>query len=139
MSLKCPPTSVRFPTLKSKTCEICGIRVSPNPTHKKRDPCEPSRPRPATPTKAGIRVKKKAPRVGWVPLPSEPFLEKNYCYLLWFLCFDDKHKGRGYHEVNCLTDSSNLCYSFSFIKRTDAAPTKRAIPATTNIIPSGAI
>ena len=122
VSLKCPPTSVRFPTLKSKTCEICGIRVSPKNT-----------------TKAGIRVKKKAPRVGWVPLPSEPFLEKNYCYLLWFLCFDDKHKGSGYHEVNCLTDSSNLCYSFSFIKRTDAAPTKRAIPATTNIIPSGAI
>ena len=34
VSLKCPPTSVRFNTLKSKTCEICGIRVSPNPTHK---------------------------------------------------------------------------------------------------------
>ena len=47
VSLKCPPTSVRFPTLKSKTCEICGIRVS----HKNA-------------TKAGIRVKKKAPRVG---------------------------------------------------------------------------
>ena len=74
---------MRFNTLKSKTCEICGIRVS----HKNA-------------TKAGIRVKKKAPRVGWVPLPSEPFLEKNYCYLLWFLCFDDKHKGSGYHKVN---------------------------------------
>ena len=34
VSLKCPPTSVRFPTLKSKTCEICGIRVSPKNTHK---------------------------------------------------------------------------------------------------------
>ena len=51
VGLKCPPTSVRFNTLKSKTCEICGIRVSPNPTHKseirvspknttKRDSCE---------------------------------------------------------------------------------------------------
>ena len=65
VSLKCPPASVRFNTIKSKTCEICGIRVSPKNA-----------------TKAGIRVKKKAPRVGWVPLPSEPFLEKNYCYLL---------------------------------------------------------
>ncbi len=34
VGLKCPPASVRFPTIKSKTCEICGIRVSPNPTHK---------------------------------------------------------------------------------------------------------
>ena len=96
VSLKCPPTSVRFPTLKSKTCEICGIRVSPNPTHKSEIRVSQA----AHTHKAGIRVKKKAPRVGWVPLPSEPFLEKNYCYLLWFLCFDDKHKGSGYHKVN---------------------------------------
>ena len=33
VSLKCPPTSVRFNTLKSKTCEICGIRVSPKAPH----------------------------------------------------------------------------------------------------------
>ena len=83
VSLKCPPTSVRFPTLKSKTCEICGIRVSPNPTIKSKT-CEICgiRVSPKNATKAWIRVKKKAPRVGWVPLPSEPFLEKNYCYLL---------------------------------------------------------
>lgn len=41
--------------------------------------CEPQKPHVH---KSGIRVKKKAPRVGWVPLPSEPFLEKNYCYFL---------------------------------------------------------
>ena len=34
VDLKCPPTSVRFNTLKSNTCEICGIRVSPKNTHK---------------------------------------------------------------------------------------------------------
>ena len=73
VSLKCPPASVRFNTLKSKTCEICGIRVSPKNTHKSE-----IRVSPKNTTKAGIRVKKKAPRVGWVPLPSEPFLEKNY-------------------------------------------------------------
>ena len=96
VSLKCPPTSVRFPTLTGKTCEICGSRVSPNPTHKSEIRVSQA----AHAHKSGIRVKKKAPRVGWVPLPSEPFLEKNYCYFLWFLCFDDKHKGSGYHKVN---------------------------------------
>ena len=72
VSLKCPPTSVRFNTLKSKTCEICGIRVSPNPTHKSEIRVSQA----AHAHKSGIRVKKKAPKVGWVPLPSEPFLEK---------------------------------------------------------------
>lgn len=47
VSLKCPPTSVRFPTLKSKTCEICGIRVSPKNA-----------------TKAWTRVKKKGSEDG---------------------------------------------------------------------------
>lgn len=83
VGLKCPPTSVRFPTIKSKTCEICGIRVSPKNT-----------------TKAGIRVKKKAPRMGGYHFLRSLSLKKNYCYLLWFLCFDDKHKGSGYHKVN---------------------------------------
>ena len=59
VSLKCPPTSVRFNTLKSKTCEICGIRVSPNPTHKSEIRVSQSRAH-----KSGIRVKKKAPRMG---------------------------------------------------------------------------
>ena len=59
VSLKCPPTSVRFPTLKSKTCEICGIRVSPNPTHKSE-----IRVSPKNATKAGIRVKKKGSEGG---------------------------------------------------------------------------
>ena len=47
VGLKCPPTSVRFPTIKSKTCEICGIRVSPKNT-----------------TKAWTRVKKKGSEGG---------------------------------------------------------------------------
>lgn len=47
VGLKCPPTSVRFNTLKSKTCEICGIRVSQKNT-----------------TKAGTRVKKKGSEGG---------------------------------------------------------------------------
>ena len=59
VGLKCPPTSVRFNTLKSKTYEICGIRVSPNPTHKSEIRVSQSRAH-----KSGIRVKKKAPRMG---------------------------------------------------------------------------
>lgn len=60
---------------KKTVSEIC---VSPKATHKSEIRVSHAQP----PTKAGIRVKKKAPRVGWVPLPSEPFLEKNYCYFL---------------------------------------------------------
>lgn len=59
------------------------------------DPCEPKKHH-----KSGDSCEEKGSEDGWVPLPSEPFLEKNYCYLLWFLCFDDKHKGSGYHKVN---------------------------------------
>ena len=60
VSLKCPPTSVRFPTIKSKTCEICGIRVSPNPTHKSEIRVSQA----AHTHKAGIRVKKKGSEGG---------------------------------------------------------------------------
>ena len=108
VGLKCPPTSVRFPTIKSKTCEICGIRVSPNPTHKSEIrvslKCPPTSVRfptlksktceicgirvsPKNATKAWTRVKKKAPRVGWVPLPSEPFLEKKLLLFLMISLF----------------------------------------------------
>ena len=87
---------MRFPTLKSKTCEICGIRVSPNPTHKSEIRVSQA----AHAHKSVDSCEEKGSEDGWVPLPSEPFLEKNYCYLLWFLCFDDKHKGSGYHKVN---------------------------------------
>ena len=77
MDLKCPPTSVRFNTLKSKTCEICGIRVSPNPTHKSG-----IRVSLKNTTKAGIRVKKKAPRKGGYHFLRSLSLKKNYCYFL---------------------------------------------------------
>ena len=77
VSLKCPPTSVRFNTLKSKTYEICGIRVSPNPTHKSEIRVSQA----AHAHKSGDSCEEKGSE-GWVPLPSEPFLEKNYCYFL---------------------------------------------------------
>ena len=78
VGLKCPPTSVRFPTIKSKTCEICGIRVSPNPTHKSEIRVSQA----AHAHKSVDSCEEKGSEDGWVPLPSEPFLEKNYCYLL---------------------------------------------------------
>ena len=59
VSLKCPPTSVRFPTIK-KISEICGICVSPKNTHKSGIRVSPKAPHP----QSGIRVKKKAPRMG---------------------------------------------------------------------------
>ena len=77
------PTNLREISHHQKISGICGIRVGQKNT-----------------TKAWTRVKKKGSEGGWVPLPSEPFLEKNYCYLLWFLCFDNEHKGGGYHKVN---------------------------------------
>lgn len=58
VSLKCPPTSVRFPTIK-KISEISGICVSPKNTHKSGIRVSQS-----LAHKSGIRVKKKAPRMG---------------------------------------------------------------------------
>ena len=58
VSLKCPPASVRFLTIK-KTSEICGIRVSPKNTHKSGIRVSQS-----LAHKSGLRVKKKAPRMG---------------------------------------------------------------------------
>lgn len=66
-ALKCPPTSVRFPTIKKISgSEICVSPKAATPSH----------------PQSGDSCEEKGSEDGWVPLPSEPFLEKNYCYFL---------------------------------------------------------
>lgn len=77
VSLKCLPASVRFPTIK-KISEISGICVSPKNTHKSEIRVSQA----AHAHKSGDSCEEKGSEDGWVPLPSEPFLEKNYCYFL---------------------------------------------------------
>ena len=79
VSLKCPPTSVRFPTLKSKTCEICGICVSPKNTHKSEIRVSQA----AHTHKSGDSCEEKGSEggVGYHFLRSLS-LKKNYCYFL---------------------------------------------------------
>lgn len=63
--------------------KISVIRVSPKTTHKSEIRVSPAA--HATPThahKSGDSCEEKGSEDGWVPPPSEPFLEKNYCYLL---------------------------------------------------------